>query len=127
MANSHIFSAILRIGDTAMARAALEAALGATLDRYEPTRMGSLYYAQLGLPIEEDIWGTIVDRIQALGPQISALQQERLIGSTCIDLAVSFAEGQMTLSVVVPSYAAEVVSRYGIDIEFSVYPVGDDQ
>ncbi len=110
-----------------MARADLEAALGATLERYEPAGTKALYYAQIDLPIEEDIWGAIVDRIRALGPQISGLRRERLIGSTCIDLAVSFALGQMTLSVVVPSYAAEVVSRYGIDIEFSVYPVSDDR
>ena len=127
MANSQIFSAVLRIGDAAMARAALEAALGITLERYEPARTGSLHYAQVALPIEKDVWASILDRVRALGPRISVLRQECLIGSTCIDLAVSFAEGQMTLSVLVPSYAAEAIGRYGIDIEFTVFPTSDDE
>jgi hypothetical protein len=29
----------------------------------------------------------------------------------------------MTLSVAVPSFIAEIVGQYGIDIELSVYPV----
>jgi hypothetical protein len=33
----------------------------------------------------------------------------------------------MSLSVVVPSYAAEIISSYGVDIEFSVYKVSNDQ
>jgi hypothetical protein len=127
LANSQIFSAALRIADTAMARTALEAALGTVLARYEPARTGPLHYAQVNISIEEDIWGAIADWIKTIGPQISMLREERLVGPTCIDLAVSFANDQMSLSIVVPSYAAEIIGRYGIDIEFSVYAVNEDQ
>ncbi|MFT3730402.1 MAG: hypothetical protein QM780_03110 [Hyphomicrobium sp.] len=125
MANSQIFSAALRISDTAVARPALEAALGTTLARYEPARTGSLYYAQVDLPIEEEVWGAIARWVKRLGPQLSKLRQERLIGSTSLDLAASFVDGQMSLSVVVPSFAAEIISSYGVDIAFSVYAVSD--
>jgi hypothetical protein len=127
LANSQIFSAVLRIGDVAVARVALETALGTTLERYGPARSGSLHYAQIGISIEQDIWGATVDCVRAIGPQLSALRQEHLIGSTCIDLAVSFAEDQMTLSVTVPSYVAEAVGQHGIDIELSVYRSVDDE
>jgi hypothetical protein len=127
LANSQIFSAALRISDTAIARSELEAALGTALARYEPTRTGSLHYAQVDLPIEEDVWGAIARWVKRLGPQLSKLQRERQIGSTCVDLAVSFVDDQMSLSVVVPSYAAEIISSYGVDIEFSVYKVSNDQ
>lgn len=127
MANSQIFSAALRLSDTAIARPALEAALGTALARYEPTRTGSLYYAQVDLPIEEDIWDVIARWVKRLGPPLSKLRQEGLIGSACVDLAVSFVDDQMSLSVVMPSYAAEIIGSYGVDIEFSVYAISDDQ
>ncbi len=127
MANSQIFSAVLRIGETAMARAALEAALGIELARHEPARTGSLHYAQVNIPIEEDIWGAITGWIKTIGPPIYLLREERLIGSICVDLAVSFTSGQMSLSVAVPGYAAKIIGSYGIDIEFSVYAVSEDQ
>jgi hypothetical protein len=127
LANSQIFSAVLRISDAAIARDELEVALGATVERYEPARTGPLHYAQVSLPIEMDIWATIVDRIQALGPRISTLRQERLIGPASIDLAVAFAEGQGTLSVTVPSHVAQAAGQYGIDIEFTVFAATEDR
>jgi len=122
-----IFSAVLRIGDVEMPRAALEAALGVGLDRYEPARTGTTHYAQIVLPIEKDVWGAILDRVQALGPKISSLRQECMIGSACIDFAFAQTEHQYSFSIVVPSYAAEAISRHGVDIEFSVYPSSEPE
>jgi hypothetical protein len=127
LASSHPFSAVLRFSDVAISQTALEAALGTKLDRYEPAREGSLHYAQVNMPLENNAWNAIVDCIQRVGPQISALRQERLIGSTTIDLAVSFEEHLAAISVKLPSHTAEAVGRYGVDIEFSVYLSSDDR
>jgi hypothetical protein len=72
-----------------MTKAALEAALQAELDRFVPAGSGSTHCAQLHVPAEDGGWSTIVDWIQILGPKLSALQQQRLIGPTSIDLAIA--------------------------------------
>lgn len=127
MTNSQIFSAVLRICDSAITRAALETALGTTLARYEPARTASLHYAQIDIPIEEDIWGVIAGWIKTIGPRISTLREEGQIGAVRVDLAVSFTDSQLSHSVVVPSYVAEIVGGYGIDVELSIYAVSEDQ
>jgi hypothetical protein len=127
LAKSQQFSAVLRISDVAITKPDLEAALQTKLDRFEGARSGSLHYAQLDLPGEEVGWRTIVDWIEIIGPRISALRQERLIGTARIDLAVAFHADMAFLSIEVPSYAAEAAGRHGIDIEFSVYPISKDE
>lgn len=118
MAPFHPSSAVLRLADVAGSKSALEAALGVKLDRYEPARKGSLNYAQMDL---NDGWDAIVDRIQTVGPQISALRRDGVIGAAAIDLPVLFDESLAALSVQVPSHVAEAVGRYAIDIEISIY------
>jgi hypothetical protein len=127
LASSQPFSAILRFSDVAASQAALESALGSSLDRYEPAREGPLHYAQFDIAVGNNGWEAITDCIQRIGPQMAALRQDGLIGSTTIDLAVSFDENKATLFVKLPSHAAETVGRYGIDIEFSVYRTADDE
>lgn len=126
MAKSKPSSVVLRISDVTMAKTALEAAVQIKLDRFEPTRLGTLSYAQLNFPAEECGWNTVVDWIKKIGPQISALRHERLIGPATIDLAIPFRPPSVSMSIEMPSYAAETISRYGIDIEFSVYLTNED-
>jgi len=127
LANSQPFSAILRFSDVTASQAVLESALGGSLDRYEPAREGSLQYAQFDIAVGNNVWGAIADCIQRIGPRISALREDGLIGSAAIDLAVSFDENKAAVFVKLPSHAAETVGRYGIDIEFSMYMTGDDE
>jgi hypothetical protein len=126
LAKSRPFSVVLRISDVTMTKIALEAALQIQLDRFEPARSGSLNYAQINLPAEDFGWGVVVDWIKTIGPHISALRCERLIGQTTIDLAVPFQHPSVSMSIEIPSYAAETISCYGIDIEFSVYLTNED-
>jgi hypothetical protein len=127
LAKSQPFSVVLRISDVTMAKTALEAAVQIKLDRFEPARSGTLHYAQLNLPAEECRWTTVVDWIKKIGPQISALRRERLIGPATIDLAIPFRPPTVSMSIEMPSYAAETISRYGIDIKFSVYLTNEDE
>lgn len=69
----------------------------------------------------------IVDWIGTIGPKISVLRQERLIGAATIDLAIPFDADMASISIELPSFAAESVGRYGIDIEFSVYLTNEDE
>ncbi len=80
-----------------------------------------MHYAQLDVPIESGGWDAVVAYIDVIGPRISALRKEQRIGMVTIDFAVALREGSVSLSVGVPSYAAETIGRHGIDIEFSVY------
>lgn len=130
MAKTRIFVGVLRISDVRLAQADLEAALGVESDRYEPSRTSSAHYAQIDIPVEkgmpeDDVWSAVVECVQKIGPKISALKSDRLIGATCCDLAVAFGN-TYTISIGVPSYAAEAIGRHGIDIELSIYPTADD-
>ena len=82
--------------------------------------------AQLDIPLANDAWISIADCIRRIGPQVAALRQERKLGAAIIDVGVSFDEQFLAVSFNVPSYAAEAVGRYGIDMEFSVYLTGGD-
>lgn len=121
MAMSQFFSGVLRIGDVAMTKSALASALQTNLDRFEPAGSGSMRYAQLQVPAENDGWNTILDWMQIIGPRIFALRQQRLIGPASIDLAVAFFADKASLSIEVPGHVAKTIGRYGIDIEFSIY------
>ncbi|MGA7433297.1 MAG: hypothetical protein WBD33_18580 [Xanthobacteraceae bacterium] len=118
MAKSQPFSAVLRICDVAITRTALEAALQVKLDRFEVRDSGSAHYAQIAAPCG---WSAIVDWLLTIGPQISVLRKKGAIGPAIIDLAISFDADLASLSIDLPSYAAEAIGRHGIDIEFSVY------
>jgi hypothetical protein len=127
MAKSKPFSAVLRISEVRITKAALEAALEARLDRYEPERSGSLHYAQVDIPVADDIWIAVVDCIGTIGSRISSLRQAGSIGAASVDLVVSFKEGSVALSIVIPSHTAETVGRYGIDIQLSIYLTSENQ
>jgi hypothetical protein len=121
LAKPRPFAAVLRISDVATTKTALEEALQTKLDRFEPARSGPMHYAQFDLPGGDSDWSTIVDWIQTIGHRLSALRQKRLIGPTNINLAVPFHDDMASLSIDIPSDAAEAIGRHGIDIEFSVY------
>lgn len=121
MAKSQFMSGVLRISDVAIAKSALESALQTKLDKFEPTGSVSMHYAQLDVPAEEGGWSAIVGWMQIIGPRISALRQRRLIGLASIDLAIAFDDDKVSLSIDMPSHAAEMIGKHGIDIEFSVY------
>jgi hypothetical protein len=124
------FAVVLRISDVALSQSELETALGVSLARHEPARVGPLHYAQVDVDIvarhvtllvEHDLWAGIVECIERLGPQIQALRNDRRIGRTSIDLAVSFSEDLAVATYGLPSRVARAAGRYGIDIELSVY------
>ncbi len=121
MAKSQLLSGVLRISHVAITRSALESALQTKLDKFEPAGSISMHYAQLDVPIENGGWSAIVDWMQIIGPRISALRQQRLIGPASIDLAIAFDADKVSLSIEMPSHAAEAIGSHGIDIEFSVY------
>jgi hypothetical protein len=124
LAQPHL--AVLRFSDVAASQAALESALGSRVERYKLARDGRLHYAQLDIAVGNNAWEAIADCIQRIGPRISALRQDRLIGTTTIDLAVSFHDDKVALFVNLPSRVAEIVGRHGIDFEFSIYLTADD-
>lgn len=126
LATSQPLSVVLRISGVTMTKTALEAALQIELDRFEPDHSGSLNYAQLNAPAEDCGWSTVVDWIKIIGPQISALRRERRIGPATIDLAYPFDANSASMYIEMPSNAAETISHYGIDIEFSVYLTTED-
>ena len=112
-----------------MTREALAAALGTALERHESLRgdAGTSFYAQVDIPLEPDSWSALIRWTETVGPKLSALRQSRLIGSASMDLAISFLEERASLSFVVPSHVAAAIGGYGIDLEFSIYLVGEDQ
>jgi hypothetical protein len=120
------FSAALRLSDVAISRPALEAELGCGVDRYEPARRGTLYYAQLNLAIEDEGWPAIVDCLSRIGPGLQALRAHLSIGLVSLDLAIAFHDDAMTVSTTVPAPVADIVGRHGIDIELSVYLTSRD-
>ena len=83
-------------------------------------------YAQLRVPTEDDGWSAVADWVGKCGPKISALRQERLIGAATIDLAIPFDAHRASISIELPSFAAERVGRHDIDIQFSVYLTNED-
>jgi hypothetical protein len=115
------FSAVLRIAGIVLTKAALEAALQAKLDRYEPAKVGSTYYVQLDVPNESGSWSAVVDYIDVIGPRLATLRKEQHIGTATIDFAVAFHDDLAAFSVVVPGHVAETIGRHGIDTGISVY------
>ena len=121
----HLSGAVLRIRDVEITKPALELALDTELDRYETSRDGSVF-VQVDIPHEADIWGALASFAEQRGPALLALQEKRLVGSVGVDLAVMFRDALMAASVTVPSEAAALFGRYGIDITFSVYRTSDE-
>src|SRR5580698_7884891 len=115
-----MFSGVLRISDVSITKEALEAALEARLDSFEPMRSGFNHLAQLNIPAEGDDWNNIIDCISAIGPRIPALQRETVVGKVTVDLAIAFYADYASLTIEVPSRVAVAIGSHGINIEFSV-------
>jgi hypothetical protein len=120
----HISDAVLRIRNVKMTKAALEYALGLELDRYETARDGSVY-AQINIFDSENIWKGLSDFAHQKGATLLSLRNDGKVGSVGLDLAAMFRDAFMAISVTVPSEAAAILGRYGIEIEFSVYRTSD--
>lgn len=120
----HLSLPTVRISGVKLPEAALTIALGMEPDRYESARDGSVY-AQINIPDGDDIWGSLVDFAKQNGAVLLSLRNEGLVGNVCVDLAVTFRDGPMALSVTVPSEAAAALGCCCIAIKFSVYRTSD--
>jgi hypothetical protein len=124
LGTQNISDAVLRLRNVNMTKVALESALGIELDRYEPARDGS-EYAQIDIPHSDNIWKALVDFAHQKGPALLSLRDDGKVGSIGVDLAVMFRDAFMGISFTVPSEAAAILGRYGIEIEFSIYRASD--
>lgn len=123
MAQYRPLSTVIRISEVVLTKEALEAALQAKLDRYGPDKSGSKNYAQLD--IGSGGWDNVIDYVNTIGPKLCALRKDQLIGVVTIDVAVAFRDNAAAISVNMPSHAAEAISRFGMDIEFSIYSTSE--
>jgi hypothetical protein len=113
---SPILSAILRITDVKIGKNDLDRSLQISSERFESVGK----YAQLDIPVASG-WRSIDDYMKALVPRIHALKTERKIGHCIVDVAISFMEGNASLSVEVPRRITEVLNQYDIGLELSIY------
>ena len=118
---SRWFWATLRLLDVTITKEDLEAQLGQTVMRFEPSRSGMLYYAQVEVPANGDLWPGVTDFIDQIGPKVLRLTQSEAIGAASLDLGLPFDESQAMVSALIPSVAAESLGRNDISITVSVY------
>ncbi|MDQ0471644.1 hypothetical protein [Labrys wisconsinensis] len=120
------FAAVLRLGDVALLRPALEAELGLALDRYEPARQGPLHHAQASFELETEGWTALAAWLGQVGPPLRRLRERSAVGSAALDLAIAFRQGAVAASALIPATVAEAAGRHGIDLELSVYLTSDE-
>jgi hypothetical protein len=99
--------------------------LGQELDRYEKTKDGSSWFAQISMPGDAEEWAAVASFIAGVGPRIRALIDHKLIGSACIDFAVVVRRDAFTRYFTVPATVAEKAGLHLIDVEMSVYLTDD--
>jgi len=127
MLDASILSAVLRISRTSMTQEALEAAIVHPVERYESAGEDGLAYAQVALPIQQDLWRELLRWLETVGPKLIELQKDGLAQGACIDIAVPFPDGQASRSVTVPSNVAALIGNLGVDIELTFYAVTNDK
>ena len=118
---SRWFGATLRLSDVTVRREALEVQLGQTVSRFEMSRSGKLHYAQVEIPTSDDLWPSVTDFINQIGPRVLSLTQSKAIGVASLDLGLPFGESQVMVSALIPSVVVEIIGRNKISITISVY------
>jgi hypothetical protein len=118
--------AVIRLDNVAIDRQRLFEALGQELDRYEKSRDGSSWLAQISLPSDSEEWSAVASYITDVGPRIKDLIDHKLIGSACIDFAVMVRRDSFTRYFTVPAAVAQKAGLNSIDVEMSVYLTDED-
>jgi hypothetical protein len=125
MAGAKPLSIVIRIPEVKLSRAALEAALGLPLDRYEEPTSRASGYAQIDIPDDGDQWAAALDYVQSVLDPIRRLVSERLIGSPCLDVAVGFPSSALSTSLTIPARLAAAAGETAMNIGISVYQTGN--
>jgi hypothetical protein len=112
---------VIRLSDVRVDRTTLVDALGQDLDRYERSKRDPSQYAQISMPSEAEDWKAVAAYIAEVGPRMKTLIDRKLVGSACIDFAVSVKKGIFAKFFTVPAAVAERAGMNLIDIETSIY------
>lgn len=113
---------VIRMADVRLGRREMELALGVPLDRHEPSRAGSLHYAQISLDHDGDrAWSSVAAFLESVGPKVRALIERGAIGSASMDMAIHFPDNMAALSSMLPAHIALLAGQNLIDVEVSVY------
>jgi hypothetical protein len=76
--------------DVSLSQQELETALGIALDRYEPSRHGTLHYAQVCMAHDASDWSAVAEFLELSGPRIKELSDRRAIGAATMDFHLPF-------------------------------------
>jgi hypothetical protein len=63
-------AAVIRLGNVAIDRQKLAEVLGQELDRYEKTKDGASWFAQISMPGDAEEWAAVASFIAGVGPRI---------------------------------------------------------
>jgi hypothetical protein len=111
---------VIRLGDVTIDQQKLADALGQELDRYEKSKDGLSWFAQISMQSDAEEWVSVVSFIADVGPRIKTLIDHNLVGSACIDFAVLVRRDAFTRYFTVPAVLAEKAGLHSIDVEMSV-------
>ena len=114
-------SFVIRMSDVRLSQQELETALGIALDRYEPSRHGSLHYAQVCMEHGAADWSAVAEFLELIGPRIKELSGRRAIGAATMDFHLTFWDNKVAISSKLPARVASLAGQNLIDIETSVY------
>jgi hypothetical protein len=123
VADLPFLGAVLRLSGVTVPRQVLETAFGQPVNRFEPSRVDGLNYAQVDVPIQDTPWPAIVEFVERLAPIISSLLNEAMIDDPNLDLGFVYSETDFTISQRIPSDLIAAVGRGRISITLSFYPV----
>lgn len=114
-------SFVIRMTDVRLSQQELEATLGIALDRYEPSRHGTLHYAQVCMAHDAAEWSAVAEFLELIGPRIKELSDRRAIGAATMDFHLPFWDNKVAMSSKLPARVASLAGQNLIDIETSVY------
>jgi hypothetical protein len=125
MADIDPFAIVLRFGKVTLPVAELEARLDTEMDRYERERNQLYYYAQINIDNDHEPWNAAYQAIERFGPEMQKLLLDGDVGEISLDVALDFLPNVAVMTRSIPSRIAEIVGRFGIDIDVSIYVSGD--
>lgn len=114
-------SFVIRMSDVRLSQQELETALGIALDRYEPSRHGTLQYAQVCMAHDAPDWSAVAEFLELIGPRIKELSDRQAIGAATMDFHLPFWDDKVAIYLELPARIALLAGQNLIDIETSVY------
>ena len=123
--NVRALDAVLRFPGVTLSREAFEAGLALHLDRFEPSRAGPAYYAQINLP-EGSSWTGLVELIDRIGSLVQSYMQRGEIARPSVDAVLYVEDDKASASLLVPHTATLAIGRWGFDLEVSAYLAASD-